>query len=419
MTQDRSIDERISAWLLEDAPSQLPDRVLQATFARTSASRQRRPLPGWWSLPTLTHRWVLVVLALILALAATLLAIGSRLPPPKLPELGRNGLVAVDADWQIHVMNSDGTRRRQISSGPNDFWPIWSPDGSKLVFHRTAQRTGQVAKHELSYWVVTADGSGATNVTNGMSVDILFPWVPSWAPTSDGLVFADGGALASELYVASIDGRSPRRIVDDTLTPSAPTWSPTDRRIAFIGGGPDEDHGVYLVNPDGTGLRLLTAAGPRFNVDTVPLWSPDGTKLLFHAGNPAAEDLWLVNADGSGLQNLTNTPYPIDEAWPTWSPDGKRIAYQRVDHSAHSAAVYVIDADGTNPIRVSADTPLAQPLIWSPDGKHVLTSVCATNTCNEPWDILILDPSGQEKVRRLIGSEPGLGVILSWQRLAP
>ena len=89
---------------------------------------------------------MLIVLALIIALAATVLVIGSRLSPPRVPELGRNGLVAFDADWQIYVMNSDGTGRRQISSGPNDFWPIWSPDGTKLVFHRTPTRTGLSAR---------------------------------------------------------------------------------------------------------------------------------------------------------------------------------------------------------------------------------------------------------------------------------
>ena len=244
--------------------------------------------------------------------------------------------------------------------------------------------------------------------------------MPSWSPDSESIVFASGSLVDSALYIAPVDGSGLRQIVDHKLLPSTPTWSPTGGTIAFKAGRTDDDRGIYLVNPDGSGLRKLTTNTPRFNVNTVPLWSPDGRRLLFSAGDPGAEDLWLVDADGSHQHRLTDTPYGIDESEPAWSPDGTKIAYQRVDHSAHSAAVYVIDAAGTDPIRVSADMSLAQPLIWSPDGNHVLTTVCSPS-CNgglEGPDILILDPRGVDPPQRL-ANEPEAGGIFSWQRLAP
>ena len=426
MTQDRSVDERISVWLLEEAPDQLPDRVLQATFARTSLSRQRRQLLGW-SPPTFTHRWVLIVLALIIALAATMLVIGSRLPQPRLSELGRNGLVAFDADWQIYTMNGDGTGRRQIASGPLDFWPIWSPDGSTLLFHRSPG-IGPGARQVVQYWIARADGSGATNITRGYTIYRSLRWLPSWSPASDAIVFASASVSSSALYIAPVSGQGIRQIVDTTLKPSAPSWSPIGDAIAFKGGQSDADRGIYLVNTDGSGLRKLTANSPPFSDDTVPLWSPDGRRLLFQAGEPGAEDLWLVNADGSDMHKLTDTPGPIDEYWPAWSPDGTQIAFNRSE-GLRQSAVYVIDADGTDLERVSPDMSVAQTLVWSPDGKRILTSVCCTSgqvttsygsgSKGQPGpDVVLLDPRGVEPPQ-LLANEPELGEIFGWQRLAP
>jgi TolB protein len=421
MIPDRSIDERLSAWLLEEAPSQLPDRVLQTTFERTLSTRQRRPLLGRWSFPKLTHRWILVVLALIIVLAATLLAIGSRLPQPRLPVSGRNGLVAFDADWRVFVQNSDGTGRKQLTAGTNDFWPIWSPDGTKLAFYRTPVKDAQPWNRGVSIWVAAAGDLVATEATAGMPIDLDEVWLYSWAHDSDSLAFATGSLVSSELYVGYADGRTPRRILDGSLSPREPAWSPTGATIAFTGGPDDKDRGIYLIDVDGSRLRRLTTEGRFVTKYSYVTWSPDGTRLVYQAGDPGGEDLWTVNADGSGERRLTDTPYPISEYRPAWSPDGTTIAFQRIDHSIPSTTVNVMNADGSDRHRVSRETPIAQPLAWSPDGTRILTSACAAASeysCNDTWDILILDPSGHDQPRRL-ATEPGLGVILSWQRLSP
>jgi TolB protein len=420
MTRERSIDERIRLWLVEEAPDQLPGRVLQATFERTRPIRQRRAILGWKPLRPVGFRWVAVVLALLVALGAAVLAVGFRPPPPNIVEGGQNGLIAFDADWQIYLMNGDGTGRRRIAPGPRDFWPIWSPDGTRLLFHRTPTMVFSSSRQTVQYWIAGADGSGATNITRGYTTYKTLDWLPSWSPASDAIVFASGSVADSALYIAPVDGQGIRQIVDTTLTPSAPTWSPTGETIAFRSGYTDADPGIYLVNTDGSDLRKLTVDTPRLSGDTVPLWSPDGRRLLFSAGDIGSEDLWLIDADGSNQHKVDDTPFGIADAEPAWSPDGTQIAFQRIEHAQTSTSVYVIDADGSNPIRVFGETPIGQQLTWSPDGKHVLTLVCSAS-CNEGRegpDIMRLDPRGVDEPLPL-ANEPGAGMVLSWQRLGP
>jgi TolB protein len=77
-------------------------------------------------------------------------------------------------------------------------------------------------------------------------------------------------------------------------------------------------------------------------VDGWPAWSPDGQRLVFASERAGSSDLWIVDADGSNLEQLTRDP-DRDERQPWWSPDGTRIAYAQYvwfpDEPFYEAAV--------------------------------------------------------------------------------
>ncbi|MCH8346287.1 MAG: PD40 domain-containing protein, partial [Chloroflexi bacterium] len=136
-----------------------------------------------------------------------------------------------------------------------------------------------------------------------------------------------------------------------------PAWSPDGSKIAFSSDR-DRNNEIYVINADGTGLKNLTNSP---DSDTRPVWSPDGSKIAFVGGG-----IYVVNADGTGLTNLT-TYSPGANGSPVWSPDGSRIAF--LSDRGGSREIYVMNADGTGLVRLH--NAWTEPPTWSPDGTAV------------------------------------------------
>lgn len=136
-------------------------------------------------------------------------------------------------------------------------------------------------------------------------------------------------------------------------------------RLAFV-----RDDQIYLVNADGTGLAQLTnTGGDASNRD--PAWSRDGQRLAFARGNPdgSSWDIYVMNADGSNVVQLTSGGYNVE---PAWGPDGRTIAFTSLLPGSAGVSVIDVDTDGSQGSRILLDRPGwdAQPA-WSPDGRTI------------------------------------------------
>lgn len=224
------------------------------------------------------------------------------------------------------------------------------------------------------------------------------------------IAFASGNG---SIYTIHPSGKEVRRRTRGPGDDSGPSWSPNHKRIAFRCNGTlwlFRGGDICVINLDGSRRRQVTSGKA---VDMDPEWSPDGTKILFTrivaSGDPETEmspgkqdtntDIFVINADGSGLRRLTHSDSFDSEA--TWSPDGKRIAF--VSYRLGRPDIWTMDANGDNELPLSVDPAAETGPAWSPDG----ASIAYTRTSLSDPEIWVMDATGLS--RRPVGVS-GYGV---------
>lgn len=133
--------------------------------------------------------------------------------------------------------------------------------------------------------------------------------------------------------------------------------------LAFVG---KDFQNLYTINADGTGTLQLTKDQGYQD----PAWSPDGSRLAFARYRiQQGRSIFVMNSNGSGTLSLTTAA--ADESSPAWSPDGSRIAFVR--RGGDNSEIDVMNADGTNRMRLTTGTMGGDDTdpAWSPDGSRI------------------------------------------------
>jgi TolB protein len=186
-------------------------------------------------------------------------------------------------------------------------------------------------------------------------------------------------------------------------------WSPDGRRMAFVSSR-DGDPEIFVKNADGSGLRQLTR---NTALDFSPAWSPDGRRLAFASNAPGVEtEIYRINADGTGRTRLTRTPQFVTDSTPAWSPDGRFIAFSSDRLGVFNVEIFRMRADGTGVTRLTrtADNIDDNAPDWSPSGARIVFSRTGPGG---NADLYTMRPDGGD-VRRL-GGDPALDdVFAKW-----
>lgn len=154
---------------------------------------------------------------------------------------------------------------------------------------------------------------------------------------------------------------------------------------------------IYAINADGSGLQQLTHSGGEGRYSRLPDWSPDGKKVVFQSYREGDIEpgIYVMDANGTNIQRITPDNYQ-DES-PAWSPDGKKIAFASTREGKDR--IYMIDADGLNLKRVTQHDGDAFHPAWSPDGERL--AFCSNVSNREgTWDIYTMKADGSD-VQRL------------------
>jgi eukaryotic-like serine/threonine-protein kinase len=150
---------------------------------------------------------------------------------------------------------------------------------------------------------------------------------------SGQVAFASTRLGLPQIFLVNMDGTDLLQITDMEQGACQPSWSPDGLQLVFISpcGGRGEfyetiynESSLYTINADGTGLKQLTQS-PGSDFD--PAWSPDGERIAFTSVRDGFRQIYTLDLDSLDVTLLTNTEDTIDSSQPAWSPDGSRIAY--------------------------------------------------------------------------------------------
>lgn len=224
-----------------------------------------------------------------------------------------------EAEWQIHVMDDDGSNKTQLTTGSSKFWPVWSPDGHLIAFYSDLDDDGSFEELQVMF-------------VSSKEIISLMPAIPtmvSWSPTNK------------------------RRILFTCMRDGPPDFQ--------MEGGPDFNMQLCLGDLVDFTVDQVTNAG----MSQFGIYSPDGSKILLSSVRESIDakaQLFMMDADGTNEQQITFGGYDITQM--NWSPDGRKIVY------VEEGQIRVVSTDLSERYSVTGvgwnDSP-----VWSPDSQKL------------------------------------------------
>jgi Tol biopolymer transport system component len=292
----------------------------------------------------------LIVFAL-LAAAITAVSATAAAAKPR----GTNGKIVINADnsvtgqEQVYAVDPDGTDLHLLANDAEA--GQWSPDGTKIA---------------MGGRILNFDTGSFTDLPLGTLYPDLFVGCNVWSPDGARLAcevldFGPTGDRTGVYTVRSSDGGDLQRVTSNPGDDDCPSdYSPNGKRLVVTHGG------IAVVKLDGSGLQQITPPGMSFNFCDGS-WSPQGNEILFSAhvpDNDYRSTIWAVHSDGSDLRQIPvpgcggrlSSPTSISCFKPSWSPDGNKIVFVRLPAETGQRDLYSVNADGSGLFRVT-NTP--------------------------------------------------------------
>ncbi len=301
--------------------------------------------------------------------------------------------------------------RRLTDSPGRDVEAVYSPKGERIVWI-----TDSIGKWTI--WSMNDDGSDKKQLT---SENVISGW-PSWSPDGQEIAYwsYDPTSGTCDIWKMKADGSSKVRLTTDGALKEPPDWSAKGDRIAF-NSNQTGNMEVYVINADGSGMKQLTKGHATIGFGTYiqgrVRWHPDGKRLYFEEATfpiPSGTspvipgDIALVAIHVVNVdtgEEKDLTPRCHD--YPkSFSPDGKKLA--TISFRTPNYGLWIMNSDGSNQTRLTWDDQGDRDPRFCPDGKKIVYWSFASN---QP-DIWMINADGTNKTQ--LTKSPYRDVYPSW-----